>query len=98
MPPFIVPQPSTAPDRRHGLSDLELAFSTLSRAVEYLLTEQLAGRRPDLRSNREAVAILCDLSRPLLSAEKRIDHRGKVAAWLRKRDLVRYHREDREVA
>ena len=98
MHPFLVSQPSPLPDRRHGPSELEVAFSTLSHAVEYLITEQLAGLRPDLRSNREAVAILCDLSRFLLTAEKRVEHRGKVASWLRKRDLVRYHREDREVA
>ena len=96
--PFLVPQPPALLDRRHGTSELELGVTILSHAIEYLITEQLGGRRPDLHSNRQAVATLCDLSRSLLVVERRVSHREVAAAWLRGCDLVRHRREDREVA
>ena len=42
-----------------SLSDRESAGRRVEHAVEYLVTEQLEGRRSSPTSNREAIAIFC---------------------------------------
>lgn len=59
------------PDRRQGVSDLERACQMLAHAVQYLTSEQRAGRCTSVRSNRQAVALLCDSAAELEQFERR---------------------------
>jgi hypothetical protein len=69
-------------ERRRLTSDLEIASGVLSRAVEYLVSEQLNGRRNPVQANREAIAILCEAGRKLSQEERRKPARRSIAAWL----------------
>jgi hypothetical protein len=75
--------------RRRATSDLERASTKLSHAVEYLVAEQLEGRRSPVSANRQAVAILCDAGRKLASEERRRPARGRIREWLRSAALFR---------
>ena len=78
------------PERRCGVSDLELAAAMLAHAVSYLIGEQLVGRRFPPQANREAVQILCQAAEAVESIERREPARRLIAAWIRKT-----HREPR---
>ena len=72
------------PERRCGISDTVLAATMLSHAIDYLLNEQLAGRRSHIQANREAIQILCQAGDAITRTERREPERRLVAAWLRK--------------
>ncbi len=74
---------------RHNPSPLYAAAQTLSHAVGYLVSEQVAGRRPSLSANREAIAILAVAARHLHEAERRRPAKASIAAWLRGASLSR---------
>ena len=77
------------PDDRTGASELEVASRILSHAVNHLVSQQLAGQRPCLSANRDAIAILCSAGRDLAVIERRDPARRAIAAWLRGSSLVR---------
>ena len=93
-PAPILPPSSllTLYEQRRGLSELERASATLASAVEYLVSEQLAGRRHPLSANRDAIAILAGAGRDLLSVERRQPAKQSIAAWLRGASLYRARR------
>ena len=66
-----VPLPPSR-DRRRGLSDLSAAAVKVAHAINYLATEQLAGRRDPVQANRKAMAILCDAFEQLAVMERRV--------------------------
>ncbi len=78
-------------DRRRGVSELETASQILAHAVNYLVSEQLAGTRSPVESNREAIALLCAAGRELALEERRRPARRSIAAWLRGAALTRAH-------
>jgi len=80
-------------ERRRGASDLERASEMLSHAVQYLLSEQIKGRRRTVKANREAVALLCAAAQELAQEERRKPARRSIAAWLRGASLVRASRK-----
>jgi len=88
QPPLL----AFGPERRRGSSDLERASETLAHAVQYLLLQQIEGRRKTIRANREAVAILCAAAQELAHEERRKPARRSIAAWLRGASLVRASR------
>lgn len=63
---------------------MEFAAAILSRAVAYLIDEQLAGRGFPLKANREAIQILCQAGEAIAHTERREPERRLIAAWLRK--------------
>lgn len=71
-----------SPERRKGISDLEFASTLLSRAVQYLSTEQRAGRCTSVRANRQAITVLCDCAEGLAIAEQREPARRALYGWL----------------
>jgi len=73
---------SSAPERRHGISDLERASLLLSHAVQYLSLEQRAGRCTSVRSNRQAITTLCECAETLTELEHREYARETLADWL----------------
>jgi hypothetical protein len=81
--------PSPWPERRRGRSDLERGSALLSHAVEYLVSEQLAGRRHPIQPNREAIAILCEAGRQIQAEERRKLAKASIASWLRGAALFR---------
>lgn len=90
--PVLSPQTSGLPHpdrRRPGISRLEAASKTLSHAVNYLVTEQLAGHCLSARDNRDAVALLCAAGRDLARHERRAPAQRATAAWLRGAALSR---------
>ncbi len=96
--PLLSAQPGSAtfpsamvrlPEQRSGISALEQASHTLAHAVEYLVTEQLAGRRPSLPANRQAIAILAVAGQHLHETERRRPAKRAIAAWLRGASLSR---------
>ena len=89
QPVYAPLYPSSSFDERQGPSELEIASRILSHAVNYLVTEQLAGQRASLPANREAIAILCNAGRGLALAERRDPARRALASWLRGSSLVR---------
>ena len=72
------------PERRCGISDMELAAAMLSHAVAYLIEEQRAGRRLPLQANREAIRLLCQAGDAVACGERREPARQLIAAWLSK--------------
>jgi hypothetical protein len=77
------PPPLLLVERRKGISNLETAARTLSRAIDYLVSEQLAGRRHPLQANRMAIALLCEAGRGIAKEERRLPARRSLNAWLR---------------
>jgi hypothetical protein len=71
------------PERRQGMSTLELGSIMLSHAIQYLVSEQFAGRRPSVQANREAIAILSRTRLGLGLMERREPARSKIYAQLR---------------
>lgn len=88
----LSPPAPAASERRRRRSDLESASKLLSHAVEYLIAEQLMGRRSPVQANREAVAILCEAGRMIAQQERRKPARSSIAAWLRGASLFRSER------
>lgn len=86
------------PERRRQTSDLELASQKLAHAVNYLVLEQLEGRRHSIPANREAIALLCHAGRTLEKVERRGSARASIAAWLRGPSLNRAHRKENDEA
>jgi hypothetical protein len=76
-------------NNRQSQSDLERAAEILAHAVQYLVDEQLLGRRDPVQANRQAVAILCQAGRELEQNERRAPARRSVATWLRGAALLR---------
>lgn len=72
------------PERRCGISDIELAAAMLSHAVAYLINEQLAGRRSPIQANRDAIQILCQAGEALALTERREPGRRFIAEWISK--------------
>ncbi len=70
-------------ERRQGVSSLERGSTMLSHAVQYLVSEQLAGRRPAVKANREAIMILSRARLELDVRERREPARSNIAAKLR---------------
>ena len=74
-------------DRRRGISELSSAALTVAHAVDYLVTEQLAGRRLPVQANREAVDLLADAFVQLANTERREPERQSLLSrlpWFRK--------------
>ena len=69
-------------ERRRGVSDMELAAKKLYSATQYLVLEQLEGRRSSPKANRQAIAILCEAGRRLVKSERRQPARQSLHAWL----------------
>ncbi|WP_263382174.1 hypothetical protein [Granulicella arctica] len=69
-------------ERRRGVSDMELAARKLYSATQYLVLEQLEGRRGSPKANRQAIAILCEAGRRLVKTERRHPARGFLHKWL----------------
>ncbi len=72
------------PERRQGISTLEQGAIMLSHAVQYLVFEQFAGRKPALQANREAIMILSRARCELGMMEQRDPARGRIHAMFRK--------------
>ena len=70
-------------ERRQSKSDLTQASEMLSHAVDYLVTEQISGRRTPFQANRQAIAILNDALKEVVKKERRGDTRGSIDAWIR---------------
>lgn len=70
------------PERRCGISDMELAAAILSDALSYLSENQLAGRYLSLEANREAIRLLCQAAQEIYHSERRAPARRSIAAWL----------------
>lgn len=84
VPPAPSPATGSAvwdgPERRDGISKLEQGSVTLSHAVQYLVSEQLQGRRSPVQANREAIAILSKACIELGSLERREPARKAFSA------------------
>jgi hypothetical protein len=71
-------------ERRQGISTLEQGSIMLSHAVQYLVSEQFAGRRLGLQANREAIMILSRARIEVGVVEQRDPARSKIHAKLRR--------------
>lgn len=69
-------------ERRRGESEWNFATATVAHAINYLLTEQLAGRRHPLAANREAVTLLCRVFEELAATERRAPERKSLLSRL----------------
>ncbi len=69
-------------DRRRGQSELSFAAMTVSHAIDYLVSEQIAGRRVPVQTNREAVFLLCGVFEQLAAAERRAPERKSILSRL----------------
>ena len=69
-------------DRRRGVSELSLAALTADHAVDYLVTEQLAGRCLSVQANRDAITLLADAFVQLATTERRDPDRKSLLSRL----------------
>jgi hypothetical protein len=77
-----LPMKAIVSERRSGVSDLERASAALAHAVQYLSSEQRAGRCTSVRGNRHAITILCERAEGLTKVEQREPAREAMNAWL----------------
>ena len=78
------------PERRCGISDMELAAIMLSHAISYLVENQRAHRHPSLQASREAIQFLCQGAKEIHRSERRAPARHSIEAWLSKIEIRRH--------
>lgn len=69
-------------DRRRGKSELNFAAETVAHAINYLVMEQIAGRRVPVQVNREAISLLCRAFEQLAATERRAPERKSLLSRL----------------